>query len=194
MISASLPERAWITMGQTTTSPAAIWRSLPGAPGAIAGHARCICAVTGEFVAADASMGNPEWQAIADIVFHAGSPSLVAPAAWLSQTLRAFPGCAVAATWLNRDICAVATRQCGMFTISVCEAGNPDIGIQLFACAAFVHGWLAAQWPLEALNPSWLETCEDSLAASQNMLKRGVALTSFGIFYACTSSASGLSG
>lgn len=191
MIGASLPERAWITVGPITTSPAAIWQSLPGA---IVGQAQCMFTVTGEFVAADASMSDPEWQAIADIVFHGGSRSHVEPAAWLSQTLRTFPGCAVAATWLNRDICAVATRQCGMFTISLCGAGDPGTSIRLFACAAFVHGWLAAQWPLEALNPDRLEICEDSLAASQNMLKRGVAMMSFGIFYACSLSGSGLSG
>lgn len=175
------PARAWMAIGGTTVLPAVVWCPLPDTPTVIAGQMGPAAAVTGDLVAVDAFVADPEWQEIADVIFHTGEFSDGETTAWLGQTLLGFPGCAVAATWLDRGICAAATRRRYVF-IPVSGMGRP--GIRLLACAAFVQGWLAAQWPSTILATGKLDISERSLAQARN-ITRGVMRLSFSIFYSC---------
>jgi hypothetical protein len=150
MISASPPGRAWIELGADKPPVCVIWRKAPHEVVPVTSQLRGEVIVGGEFAAADASVDDEARQELADVLYDGGSSSRTDPVVWLRRTLCAFPGCAVAAAWGARDSCAVATRQ-GTFVIAVCAAGEFGARFRPFACAAFVHGWLSAQWPVASL-------------------------------------------
>ena len=168
-----IPGAAWIELGMDAAPVSVIWRETPGQP-----RGRVI--VAGEFVAADASVDDEARQALADVIFDSGFPARAVPAQRLSQTLRAFPGCAVAASWRSREVCAVATCQ-GTLAISVCGADELGASFRLFACAAFVHGWLSARWPIASLCPGRVLIRGGSPAASPGIQWIGDRRTAFSL-------------
>lgn len=100
-------------------------------------------AVTGDLVAAEATTARPGSLEVADVIWrHSGSR----PLAWLAETLNHYPGCAVAASG------QLTASRAGH--ILVFDQNEP--GFNPLVCAVFVHSWLAAGWPLWALDPSRL--------------------------------------
>jgi hypothetical protein len=171
MIAASPPARAWIELGTAAVPVSVLWRETPPATVSVAGQLPGRVIVAGEFVVADASVDDRVRQALADVIVDGGSVPRAVPMRWVSQMLSTFPGCAVTASWCDPDVCAVATRQ-GMFAISAGGADELGAGFRLFACAAFVHGWLSAQWPMASLRLGSLVIRGSSWPASPSM--RGI--------------------
>lgn len=168
-----IPAAAWIELSMEAAPVSVIWRETPN-------QRRGRLIVAGELVAADASADDDARQALADVIWDSGSPSRAVPPPWLGQTLRAFPGCAVAASWRSRDVCAVATRQ-GPLAISVCGADELGASFRLFACAAFVHGWLSARWPIALLCPGRVLIRAGSPATSPGTRWTGDGRTAFSL-------------
>jgi hypothetical protein len=107
--------------------------------------------VSGDVLAAGAQVGDTASLAVADVIYR--DQACARPATWLGATLRDQPGC------------AVAVSRVGSGYLTACRVGAPrylsfrapgGAGWYSLACALFVHGWLAAGWPLEALNPPLL--------------------------------------
>ena len=104
--------------------------------------------VTGTLRAAD-ERAPTSWLEAADVIIASAGPRQIDPGEWL----RRFPGCAVAAAWTTSDECSVATRNGMLHSVTV--SGEQSYG-GAFACAMFVHGWLAARLPLVLLSPARL--------------------------------------
>ena len=174
MISASVPDWAWMELGVDESRACVIWRKAPQVAVAATDQLRGRVMVAGEFIAADTSVDNEVQQELADVIFDGASFPPANPMRWLSWTLHAFPGCAVTAAWRSSDVCAVATRQ-GIFAISACGADVEELGarFRLFACAAFVHGWLSARWPMVPLARGYIEIRPGSAAALPGMRENG---------------------
>lgn len=109
--------------------------------------------VSGDVVALDAD-GSARLD-VADVIY-----CHERPAPWLSEILRRYPGCAVAAAGADRG-CLVA---CRTVTISFF---NPittnELGLYSLICAMFVHGWRTAGWPLDVLDPGGLVVTAEHL-------------------------------
>jgi hypothetical protein len=152
---------AWLVAGEHAAEIAR-WRP-SSAPRPGAGRdSPARLAVSGDLVAADAATGDagPGSLEIADVICEPGRAD---PLTWLAATLGRYPGCAVAAIGAGAGRCLVATRAGRPITVSYCgpnergphaAPGEPASGA--LACAMFVHGWLAASWPLTALDPARL--------------------------------------
>lgn len=90
----------------------------------------------------------------ADIIVttnEAGSPAL-------DSWLRRYPGCTIAVSRAGPGECSVATRTGFLRRMAV---SGPSVDGTL-ACGVFVHGWLAAGWPLSLLQPARLEIAHDA--------------------------------
>jgi hypothetical protein len=113
-------------------------------------------AVAGDLVAVNAGCRGS--RQLADVIWRDGDSGQ--PAAWLAGVLDRYPGCAVAAIRVTDGGCLVATR-----------AGYPlffhnERRLNTLVCATFVHGWLAAGWPLAAFDPPRLETVAEPFACT----------------------------
>jgi hypothetical protein len=111
-------------------------------------------AVTGDLVAADAMIAHGVRPEIADVICSA-CPQ---PPGWLARTLDHYPGCAVAAVQAGNGRCFIAARVGSLFTFSYSVQNDPELpacasGLRSGAlvCAVFVHAWLAAGWPPDAM-------------------------------------------
>jgi hypothetical protein len=144
--------RAWLVAGEHGDEIAR-WQSSAAARGS---RSTAKLAVSGDLVAVDAVAAGPGSLEIADVICCHGGPVCGQSRAWSSRILGSYPGCAVAAIPMEDGRCLVASR-----------AGRPLIfppfiqneqGSGTLVCAMFVHGWLAAGWPLAALYPPRLET------------------------------------
>jgi hypothetical protein len=113
--------------------------------------------VSGDLIAVDAAGGRG--LELADVICDS-DPDCVRPLNWLTGALASYPGCAVAALHTGEGSCLVATRTDRPFTLSYFAqnelrlrgAADPS-GSGALVCALFVHAWLAAGWPLAALDP-----------------------------------------
>jgi hypothetical protein len=105
-------------------------------------------ALTGTLLAAR-DQAPARWLEGADVIVTSGQSGQAGPGEWL----RRYPGCAVAVAWTSPGECAVATRYGVLRGVAV--SGQQGDGGAL-ACAAFVHGWLVAGWPLALLAPACL--------------------------------------
>lgn len=148
-----IPGKAWLMTGEPAAETVR-WRS-PGA-----GRQTCIVrvAVSGDLVAADAVTTSGLLE-VADVICSDRSE----PMSWLTASLDRFPGCAVAATPAAGGY-LLATRACRPLILPCLLPNEPwrlaragDSGSGAVACAMFVYAWLAAGWPLGALNPARLE-------------------------------------
>jgi hypothetical protein len=135
---------AWLTAGDRTIAQ---WRT--------AGEARqqdaCVrLAVSGDLMTADAMTATAAVLEVADVIWS----SRAQPPNWLRQILDRYPGCAVAAA-RGRGCYLVA----GRFQQNKCRLRVPvsPSASAAVVCAIFVHAWLAAGWPLAALDPARLE-------------------------------------
>jgi hypothetical protein len=113
-------------------------------------------AVAGDLVAADATTADPALLELADVIC---SPA-ARPLSWLTGTMERLPGCAVAAAPApGHGYLIVARGHCPL-RLSYDEQNKHGLraGISAaFACAVFVHAWLAAAWSLDSLDPPCLE-------------------------------------
>ena len=113
--------------------------------------------MSGDLIAVDAAIvANLE---LADAIC-GSEPDRVRALNWLTGILASYPGCAVAAVQTGEGSCLVATRTDRPFTLSffiqneLRLRGTADpSGSGALVCALFVHAWLAAGWPLAALDP-----------------------------------------
>lgn len=142
-------------------------------------------AVSGDVMVADGTVSDENSRAIADVIYH--DRLCTCPLAWLDTTLRDYPGCAVAAARAGSGYLAAgrAARLCP-FPFAVRNGPGQD----LLAGALFLHGWLAAGWPLDALNPPVLvgpATLRDSAWRS---LSPSGAPIAFALFHGCPESSS----
>jgi hypothetical protein len=135
---------AWLTAGEHA-SEIACWRSsAAGHPHAAATRKLAVC---GDLVAMNADgAGLLE---IADVIYCRGGPAVR-----LSAILDRYPGCAVAAMGTASGH-LVAPRAAPPLSFPLLAHDDPRLGTLI--CAMFVHSWLAARWPLAALDPPGLE-------------------------------------
>jgi hypothetical protein len=167
----------WLTAGGRAIVR---WRSPTAAPGAR-------LAVAGEVAAADALSAGPEWLAVADVICSGRTQ----PVSWLSGILDGYPGCAVVAAPAPGGGYAVAARAHRPFTIGLLTPNELGLRVQpdprrsdALACAVFVHGWLAAGWPLVALKPARLEAGAGWPYAARALTVGPAAPISFAMYYA----------
>jgi hypothetical protein len=111
-------------------------------------HCRGGHVVTGMVLATGTRASSQSLES-ADVIVGEGEAGSALPGEWLDR----FPGCAVAATWIQRGECCVATRDGVISTVAI--SGQDAVGA--LACAVFVHGWLVAARPMRALYPAFLE-------------------------------------
>jgi hypothetical protein len=172
-----LVRRAWLTVGDSGEGivqwpPAAASRA-GSAPGS-----RARLAVRGEVLVADATASGPESLEVADVIYRRGGPSGGEPLSWLTR----YPGCAVAVSRSEGGGCLAAARAgrpllCSFFIKTFM---HNERWLDLPVCGMFVHGWSAAGWPLDALDPSRL-TATGNLSAAARALN-GSPIP-FGMYY-----------
>ena len=169
--------RAWLVAGEHGDEIAR-WQSSAAARGS---RSTAKLAVSGDLVAMDAVAAGPGSLEIADVICCYSGPGRAQPLAWLATVLRSYPGCAVAAIGMADGGCVVASR-----------AGRPLIfppfiqneqGSGVLVCAMFVHGWLAAGWPLEALDPPRLKAVAEPSLSARTTIKGSATAIPFGVFY-----------
>jgi hypothetical protein len=153
---------AWLIAGEHADEIARWQPSAAARPGPGPGS-RARLAVSGDLVAADAMTAGPGSLEVADVICGRSEPGCAPPLTWLAGTMGSYPGCAVAAVWTGEGRCLVATRAGRPFTVSYFVPNGPGLRAArnvpvsgALACAMFVHGWLAARWPLTALDPARL--------------------------------------
>lgn len=162
MIRGAAPGRACLRVGPPDTSSLVAWWPERTSAGLLGGER----SVSGTLVASDAQAADPRVMETADVIFTAGDAVHRArPAEWLGRTLGRYPGCEVAAIWNRHGECAVAVRNGWLRTLSL--PGRHDAGVRAFACAVFVHGWLAARLPLAHLQPPRLEISDSDVVAAR---------------------------
>jgi hypothetical protein len=146
MIQSAAPEHACVRVGPLSTGTlVAGWPQGCDCDGGRRPNWRT---VTGTLLAADDRAPIHRLEA-ADVIVTSAGPGRTDPGEWL----RRYPGCAVAAAWTTSERCSVATRTGVLRGVTV--SGGQSDG-SAFACAVFVHGWLAAGLPLAFLSPTCL--------------------------------------
>jgi hypothetical protein len=116
-------------------------------------------AVAGHLMAADAEVAADSAVEVADVIVSARSR----PPAWTASVLNRYPGCAVAVGRIPSGGYLAAARGGRPLTLSFLMQNKPgfsDAANGALACAVFVHAWLAAGWPLDALDPPCLLATE----------------------------------
>jgi hypothetical protein len=138
-----IPRRAWLVAGEPAAEIVR-WQSSAGERrnGAVRQ------AVSGDLRVADAGLAAVSLE-VADVVYSGRGE----PMSWLAGVLDRYPGCAVAAFPAADGGCLFATRGCRLPHF-LCLLDDAPASAAL--CAMFVHAWLAAGWPLTALNPAAL--------------------------------------
>lgn len=141
-----LPEHACVRVGPL--SGGTLTAGWPQDCAGAGGQCRGGSVVTGMLLVADDNASSRLLEA-ADVIIAAGEEGSTSPGEWLSR----YPGCAVVAAQVQRGECSVATRHGVIAHVAI--SGQDAAGA--FACGVFVHGWLAAQWPVRLLQPPRLE-------------------------------------
>jgi hypothetical protein len=160
-----MPAQALLTAGDPARVIAR-WRSCAAVVTARLG-------VSGDVVALDADGSGP--LDVADVIY-----CRERPAPWLSEILDRYPGCAVAATGVDRG-CLVACR-----TIAI-SFFNPitwnELGFYPLICALFVHGWRTAGWPLAALDPRGLVVTAEHVDSVRAAVGNSATPIQFALYY-----------
>ncbi len=119
----------------------------------------------GEFVVAD-TRAEPHWLEVADVIVCPGEPvrHRGSRSGWLDEILARYPGCAVAVTSLPVGGCLVAVRAGGPVRFAACGE-TVGAGVWAVVCGSVVHGWLAAGWPVPALEPGRVRLTACTLTA-----------------------------
>ncbi|HET9894108.1 MAG TPA: hypothetical protein VFQ44_04185 [Streptosporangiaceae bacterium] len=160
------------------------------------------CQAVSDLVVAHAGRGAASLLQIADVIVCSGR--LAAPTApgCLRAAFRHYPGCAVAAVELGAGGCLAGTPGQAPIRLAVGQSGAPA-GSCVRACAAFVHGWLAAGQSLASLRPVSLRIPSSAAGGRECPSPDGIVTMSFGVAYepeapdlgassrTCISSASG---
>jgi len=146
-----MPGQVWLVAGEPAAETAR-WQS----PSAECQNRTARLAVSGDLVAVDAAT-VPVLQEVADVIFSDHGE----PVSWLSDRLDRYPGCAMTAMPIAGGGYLVATRECLPLIFHCLLDHEPRLravpGSGVVVCAMFVYAWLAAGWPLAALNPASLE-------------------------------------
>jgi len=181
------PGRACLRVGPLNAGSLVAWwpDRIRGAVGLPGGRPTA----SGTLMASDVRARDSRVLEIADVIFDAGGAARAGPAEWLSRTLGRYPGCAVAAVWHRHGECTVATRGGSFRALSL--HGRQDASVCAFACAVFVHGWLAARLPLACLQPACLEIGDSNPFALSGTGTMGATLLNFRFCYADSSGALG---
>lgn len=146
MTQSTAPRLACVRVGPLTTGTlVAAWTRHGDANG---GRPAAWRAVTGTLLAAHA-LAPARWLESADVIVAPAGLGQANPAEWLHR----YPGCAVAIDWTGSEECSLITRSGALRSLAV-SGLHGDAGA--LACAAFVHGWLVAGWPLALLSPTSL--------------------------------------
>jgi hypothetical protein len=107
-------------------------------------------AVSGDVMAADAVPAAAATLEVADVIWSARAQ----PLSWLRQTLDRYPGCAVAAARGHACYLIAGRFQQNKRWLRVPVSPSSSGAV---VCALFVYAWLAAGWPVTALDPAGLE-------------------------------------
>lgn len=175
-----IPGNAWLEAGEPPAETAR-WRS----PAAGFQKSTARLAVSGDLVAADAAVASASLE-VADVICSGRSE----PVSWLTGTLERYPGCAVIAVPAAGSGYLLATRKCRPLTVACQLDDKPGLGVRdapgsgALVCAMFVHAWLAAGWPLTALNPASLESVRSFEVATATPVP-------FALYYESSSAAAG---
>lgn len=114
---------------------------------AATGQASRRVAISGDLIVADAEAATCSALELADVIC---SARLQPPA-----ILDRYPGCAVAVGPMSGGGYLAAARGCRPVTLSYLTRDKPG-HCGALACGMFVHAWLAAGWPLGAIDPPCL--------------------------------------
>jgi hypothetical protein len=134
-----------------------------------------------EFIVANATGCDARRLEIADAIVCADESPPDRPSVLLRETLRRYPGCAVATVGLGGCELLARTRAGTSVTFSV-DRGESQAGSCAVLCASFIQGWLAAGHPFTALDPARLRVvaCTPS-ARLESQFRDAVISLSFGI-------------
>jgi acarbose 7IV-phosphotransferase len=98
------------------------------------------------------------WFEAADVLFCSHERLTCTPEEWIGEVLRRYPGCRVAAVGRGEEGCAMGLQDGRLVEISAVTPrpvhSTDGAGDALFA--SFLHGWLAAGEPVEALESAVL--------------------------------------
>jgi hypothetical protein len=163
----------WLAVDGCIGPAMVYWRSsaVVECPAAKPGSAAKL-AISGDLVAADATIAGAGSLEIADVIYHPGGSSCTQPLTWLVDTLDRYPGCAVAAIPAGECRYVTASRTGSPLTLY----GQNDPGFQGLLSAMFVYAWLAAGWPPQELD-------HHRPLASPALRPNPVALVSFSMFH-----------
>lgn len=96
---------------------------------------------------------NRPWLEVADIVFCSHERLPCATAEWMARIFGRYPGCAIAGVGMGERGCALGLRDGRLVQVSAVAprgvVNTAGAGDSLFA--SFLHGWLAAGNPVDAL-------------------------------------------
>ena len=183
------PGAVWLVAGEHAAEIAR-WRPSAAARSGTEWGPPARLAVSGDLVAADAMTASPESLEVADVIYFRSEPGCAQPLTWLAGTLDSCPGCAVAAIWTGAGTCLVATRAWRPMTVSYfvpnehgLRAAPTEPASAALACAMFVHGWLAANWPLTALNPARLVAVTEWRPPTRTTRAGRAAAIPFALYY-----------
>ena len=157
-----LPTCGWLVTGERVREIARWWSATAVAHNPDASGSRMWLAVTSELLAADVLTAPEKSLEVADVICSASSR----PLTWPQAILDRYPGCAVAAAPARDGGYLVAARADDRpGTVVHLLQNGPGLrvvatttGLGALVCATFVHSWLAAGWPLAALDQTHLTT------------------------------------
>jgi hypothetical protein len=132
-------------------------------------------AVCCDYLAAEVTWDGAGRCDIADVIFWGACPVPTVGQAHLSDALRRYPGCAVAAAGAGCGACLVADRYGNVRPVAVGGQSCPP-SLCALACGSFAYGWLCAGWPLAALNRQ-LRVAVSRGPAERDGLAQGVAVS-----------------
>jgi hypothetical protein len=157
------------------------WAAEPNAPSAgqkpLIGHQ-----AASDLLVAHVGRGAPRWLQIADVIICPGQPAALGAPRWLREAFRHNPGCAVAVVELSAGGCLAGTP--GQAPIRL--IAGPDgaaAGSCALACAAFVHGWLAAGQLLAGLCPARLRVLSSAPGGQECPAQGAIVSLCFGVAY-----------
>lgn len=140
------------------------------------------CQTESDLLVAHAGRGAASWLGIADVIICPGQPAAPRSPGCLRAALRHYPGCAVAAVELGASGCVAATPGQAPIRLTV-EHSGAAAGSCALACAAFVHGWLAAGQLLASLCPARLRVHSSAPGGRERPAPGAIVSLCFGVAY-----------
>lgn len=136
-----------------------------------------------DLLAAHAGRGAASWLQIADVIVCPDQSAAPGSPGCLRAAFRRYPGCAVAAVELGAGGCLAGTPGQALIRLTVGHSGTAA-GSYALACAAFVHGWLAAGQSLASLRPARLRVLSSAPGGQECPAPGAIVSLCFGVAYA----------